>query len=111
MRRESARGGTTAAPGLRMMGRTTPTPGDPPSMATAVPLLRPDPDEDRRGSGHPPAEAGGRAIRSTGLSKVYGGVRAVDGLDLDVPRGSITGFLGPNGAGKTTTIRMPPRVV
>ena len=75
-------------------------------MATAVPLLRPDPADDRRVSGHPSADAAGRAIRSTGLSKVYGGVRAVDGLDLDVPRGSITGFVGPNGAGKTTTIRM-----
>jgi ABC-2 type transport system ATP-binding protein len=74
-------------------------------MATAVPLLRPEPD-DRRASGHPFADAGPRAIRSSGLSKVYGGVRAVAGLDLDVPRGSITGFVGPNGAGKTTTIRM-----
>ena len=74
-------------------------------MATAAPLLPPDPD-DRRASGHPSADAGHRAIRSSGLSKVYGGVRAVDGLDLDVPRGSITGFVGPNGAGKTTTIRM-----
>jgi ABC-2 type transport system ATP-binding protein len=73
-------------------------------MATAVPLLHPEPDG--RASGRTFADAEARAIRSSGLSKVYGGVRAVDGLDLDVPRGSITGFVGPNGAGKTTTIRM-----
>jgi len=46
------------------------------------------------------------AIRVRGLRKEYGGKPAVDGVDLDVPRGSFFGFLGPNGAGKTTTIRM-----
>lgn len=46
-------------------------------------------------------------IETRGLSKRYrGGQLAVDGLDLDVPRGSVFGFLGPNGSGKTTTIRM-----
>jgi len=46
------------------------------------------------------------AIRATGLTKRFGRQLAVDGLDLDVPRGSVFGFLGPNGSGKTTTIRM-----
>jgi ABC-2 type transport system ATP-binding protein len=46
------------------------------------------------------------AIRVRNLRKLYGNKAAVDGLDLDVPRGSFFGFLGPNGAGKTTTIRM-----
>jgi ABC-2 type transport system ATP-binding protein len=46
------------------------------------------------------------AIQASGLSKVFGRQRAVDGLTLTVPRGSIFGFLGPNGSGKTTTIRM-----
>jgi ABC-2 type transport system ATP-binding protein len=46
------------------------------------------------------------AITTAQLAKIYPGVRAVDGLDLRVPRGSIYGFLGRNGAGKTTTIRM-----
>src|SRR5947207_182963 len=46
------------------------------------------------------------AILARGLRKVYGGKAAVDGLDLEVPRGSFFGFLGPNGAGKSTTIRM-----
>jgi ABC-2 type transport system ATP-binding protein len=46
------------------------------------------------------------AIRIEGLQKIYGGVRAVDGLNLTVEEGAVFGFLGPNGAGKTTTIRM-----
>lgn len=46
------------------------------------------------------------AIETQSLHKHYGGLHAVDGLDLRVPRGSIYGFLGRNGAGKTTTIRM-----
>lgn len=48
----------------------------------------------------------GAAIRVHNLRKVYGNKAAVDGLDLEVPRGCFFGFLGPNGAGKTTTIRM-----
>ncbi|RXZ78675.1 ATP-binding cassette domain-containing protein [Paenibacillaceae bacterium] len=46
------------------------------------------------------------AIEAQGLVKLFGKMRAVDGVDLKVPRGSVYGFLGPNGAGKTTTIRM-----
>jgi ABC-type multidrug transport system ATPase subunit len=45
-------------------------------------------------------------IRTRGLTKRYGAVVAVDGLDLDVPEGDVYGFLGPNGSGKTTTVRM-----
>jgi ABC-2 type transport system ATP-binding protein len=45
-------------------------------------------------------------IRLTDLVKRYGGFTAVDGIDLEVPRGELFGLLGPNGAGKTTTIRM-----
>jgi ABC-2 type transport system ATP-binding protein len=46
------------------------------------------------------------AIVVRDLRKSYGIKAAVDGLDLEVPRGSFFGFLGPNGAGKSTTIRM-----
>ena len=46
------------------------------------------------------------AISATGLVKTFGSTRAVDGIDLSVPAGSIYGVLGPNGAGKTTTLRM-----
>jgi len=45
-------------------------------------------------------------IQLRGLTKRYGSFTAVDGIDLDVPRGELFGFLGPNGAGKTTTLRM-----
>ena len=46
------------------------------------------------------------AIRVEGLQKLYGAVRALDGLNLNVEPGTVFGFLGPNGAGKTTTIRI-----
>jgi len=46
------------------------------------------------------------AVSTLGLTKRFGKRLAVDGLDLRIPAGSITGFVGPNGAGKTTTIRM-----
>ncbi len=45
------------------------------------------------------------ALMTEGLTKSYGRVRALRGVDLQVRRGEIFGFLGPNGAGKTTTIR------
>ena len=45
-------------------------------------------------------------IRTAGLVKRYGSFTAVDGIDLNIPRGEIYGFLGPNGAGKTSTIMM-----
>ena len=46
------------------------------------------------------------AIRTEQMTKVYGQVRALDGLTLTVEPGTVFGFLGPNGAGKTTTIRL-----
>ncbi len=46
------------------------------------------------------------AIEAKGLVKKFGEKRAVDGVDLAIPKGTVYGFLGPNGAGKTTTIRI-----
>jgi len=46
------------------------------------------------------------AVHARGLVKKFGDLRAVDGIDLDVPRGMIFAILGPNGAGKTTLMRM-----
>ncbi|MFB9372336.1 ABC transporter ATP-binding protein [Algimonas porphyrae] len=46
------------------------------------------------------------AIATTGLRRHFGQVKAVDGVALHVPAGSVFGFLGPNGSGKTTTIRL-----
>ena len=51
----------------------------------------------------PPDDA---LVRAVSLSRSFGDVRAVDGLDLSVARGELFGFLGPNGAGKTTTMRL-----
>lgn len=45
-------------------------------------------------------------IRPRQLSRAFGAVRALDGLDLEVPPGLVFGFLDPNGAGKTTAIRV-----
>ncbi|MPZ80184.1 MAG: ATP-binding cassette domain-containing protein [Actinophytocola sp.] len=46
------------------------------------------------------------AIETSGLVKTFGTTRAVDGVDLAVPAGTVYGVLGPNGAGKTTAVRM-----
>ncbi|MEH1166250.1 ATP-binding cassette domain-containing protein [Micromonospora sp. CPCC 205539] len=46
------------------------------------------------------------AIRAEGLIKRYGDVFALNGVDLEVPAGTVVGVLGPNGAGKTTTVRI-----
>jgi ABC-2 type transport system ATP-binding protein len=45
-------------------------------------------------------------IKITKLTKRYGGFTAVNGINLEVPKGELFGFLGPNGAGKTTTLRI-----
>src|SRR5919109_1497782 len=50
--------------------------------------------------------ASGPAIETAGLVKTFGETRAVDGVDLAVPAGTVYGVLGPNGAGKTTTVKM-----
>lgn len=62
-------------------------------------------------TGNPPKHGalrydGALAIEAHGLVKRFEGVTAVDGVDLQVPAGSVYGILGPNGAGKTTTLRM-----
>jgi ABC-2 type transport system ATP-binding protein len=46
------------------------------------------------------------AVEAQGLVKQYDTTRALDGVDLDVPAGSVTAVLGPNGAGKTTAVRV-----
>ena len=53
-----------------------------------------------------PPPAGDLAVEIRGLTKSFGAVHALRGLDLAVPTGQVTGFLGPNGSGKSTTIRI-----
>jgi ABC-type multidrug transport system ATPase subunit len=53
-----------------------------------------------------PTRHGGAAIEVRGLTKSYGGVHAVRGIDLTVERGHIFALLGPNGAAKTTTVEI-----
>jgi ABC-2 type transport system ATP-binding protein len=48
---------------------------------------------------------GGRQVDIVGLTKMFGGLKAVDELSFSVRPGVVTGFLGPNGSGKTTTLR------
>jgi ABC-2 type transport system ATP-binding protein len=55
--------------------------------------------------GHPQADRA-PAVLVTGLVKSYGSVKALCGVDLEVPHGTVLGLLGPNGAGKTTIIRI-----
>ena len=50
--------------------------------------------------------ATGLAIEASGLVKTFGSTRALDGVDLTVPAGTVYGLLGPNGAGKTTAVRV-----
>jgi ABC-2 type transport system ATP-binding protein len=53
-----------------------------------------------------PATSNDLAVATDGLTKKFGPRLAVDGIDLRIPLGAVSGFVGPNGAGKTTTIRM-----
>lgn len=53
-----------------------------------------------------PGDGSAMAVQCRGLVKQFGSFRAVDGVDLEIPRGACFGLLGPNGAGKTTTIEI-----
>ena len=69
-------------------------------------LARPAPgrlNDDHRDLGLDP---GAPAIEADGLVKIYGAVRAVDGVSLTVGEGEFFGILGPNGAGKTTLLEL-----
>jgi ABC-2 type transport system ATP-binding protein len=67
--------------------------------------LRPD-QEDAVSPSNPGAAGPGPAILVEGLTKSFGDVHALRGIDLAVPHGTVLGVLGPNGAGKTTAVRI-----
>src|SRR5438093_9692812 len=64
----------------------------------------PDPSQTELAADNAPSST--LAIETHGLSKHFGQRKAVDGLTISIPAGTIAGFVGPNGAGKTTTIRL-----
>src|SRR5438270_9274756 len=64
----------------------------------------PDPSQPEQAAHDTPSST--LAIETHGLSKHFGQRKAVDGLTISIPSGTIAGFVGPNGAGKTTTIRL-----
>src|SRR5438874_7404432 len=64
----------------------------------------PDPSQTELAADNAPSST--PAIETHGLSKHFGQRKAVDGLTMSIPAGTIAGFVGPNGAGKTTTIRL-----
>jgi len=84
-------------PAAPVTGPASPAPAGPPEASPTGPT----PFDD---AGTDPFEPIRPAVRIRGLRKQYGSVAAVDGLDLDVPAGSVFGLVGPNGAGKTTTM-------
>lgn len=63
------------------------------------------------GAGLAPRARTDVVLRTAGLTKRFGRVVALDGLDLEVSAGEVHAFLGPNGAGKTTTIRILLRLL
>jgi len=69
-----------------------------PGMPTTAPSPIP-PDAPSRGASAP-------AISVSGLTKSFGEIRALDGIDFEVAAGTVLGLLGPNGAGKTTAVRV-----
>jgi ABC-2 type transport system ATP-binding protein len=68
--------------------------------------MTPSPDPSQRELAADNAPGSTPAIETHGLSKHFGQRKAVDGLTMSIPAGTIAGFVGPNGAGKTTTIRL-----
>ena len=70
-------------------------------MQPSIPLI-----SIRTEKGAPMQDSAERVVRLQGLTKTYGAVRAVNGIDVEIRRGETVALLGPNGAGKTTTISM-----
>lgn len=105
----------TPEPAPELAPELAPEPAEPePAEPEPEILAEPEPEPDAAaaiaavfeddGAVEPSAEAPALVVR--GLTKSFGGTRAVDGIDLTIPAGSFYGLVGPNGAGKTTTLSM-----
>jgi ABC-2 type transport system ATP-binding protein len=68
--------------------------------------MTPDPSVDVLGVAGRGVRTSVNAVQATGLTRTFGDVRAVDGIDLAIPRGSFYGIAGQSGAGKTTLLRL-----
>jgi ABC-type branched-subunit amino acid transport system ATPase component/ABC-type branched-subunit amino acid transport system permease subunit len=84
--------------------RTRPAAPADEAPADAVPAVAPAPAADEARPANAPGAGGGVLLRAARVGKVYGGVRAVDGVDLELRGGEVLGMIGPNGAGKSTLI-------
>ena len=92
-------------PWIRREPEPPPAPPSPPSPSESPGGTAIAPGRIPRAAVSPGCPPGGWAVETRGLTKRFGAVMAVDGVELRVPRGSAFGYLGPNGAGKTTLIR------
>jgi branched-chain amino acid transport system ATP-binding protein len=63
-------------------------------------------DDSGRAAGPPPSADGDAILSTTGITKVFGGLVAVEDVSFEIPRGRIVSIIGPNGAGKTTFFNM-----
>ena len=98
--------GTSAAADSGAVGPlpAVPLPAEPPPPESVAAEARPEKQPGSPGPQDP--QPGAVVLQAVDVSREFGGVRAVDGVSLEVRRGTVTGLIGPNGAGKSTLLAM-----
>jgi branched-chain amino acid transport system permease protein len=98
---------------LRWPAAVSPRPARHPQLAAEpevpvdqVPAAPPQPAAVAIQAPAPPDDPAGVVVECHGLARHFGGVRALDGLDLTIQRGELVGLVGPNGSGKTTLVNL-----